>query len=210
MRVLELFSGTGSVGQTIRRIYKKEAVTIVSLDIHPKYNPTLAVDILKWDYTVYPPGHFDLVWASPPCTEYSVAKSTGVRRLTEADRIVKRTLHIIEYFHPKWWFIENPGGGGLLQNRPFMRPLETLKNRCTYCHYGKGFRKSTNIWSNVPNLRLRHCSGTDVCAHKRLYGRHAQTAQQGNSPIAMGSKTSKKSYPIPHKLVRHIITRIVR
>lgn len=207
MRILELFSGTGSVGKVLQSIYKNK-VTIVSLDIHPTYHPTHAVDILKWDYKCYPPGHFDLVWASPPCTEYSVAKSTGTRRLDEADRIVKRTLKIVEYFSPKYWFIENPGGAGLLAKRPFMRRLASLKNPCTYCHYGTTFRKSTNIWSNVPNLQLRHCSGADLCSYKSRHGHHATTAQHGSSGRAKGSKSAKFVYPIPTKLVKHIVANL--
>jgi hypothetical protein len=212
MRVLELFSGTGSVGDIVAKTFGE--VEIVSLDIHPKYNPTHATDILKWDYTaMYPVGYFDMIWASPPCTEYSVAKRVGVRNLKQADAIVKRTLEIIEYLKPEWWFLENPGGGGMLDKRPFMRRYETMKHRCTYCHYGAAFRKPTNIWSNVDNLNLRYCSGNDRCRARRMHGHHAKVAQHSASSYARhehqrGAGSAEKVYPIPPRLVRHIVSQL--
>jgi hypothetical protein len=48
-----------------------------------------------------PPKHLHLyVGLSPPCTEYSVAKTTGTRKLEEANMIVKKTLGAIQYFNP--------------------------------------------------------------------------------------------------------------
>ncbi len=75
MRVLELFCGTSSVGKALRHIYTD--IDIISLDIHHKYNPTHAVDILQWNYRMYPERHFDIIWGSPPCVEYSKAKRKG-------------------------------------------------------------------------------------------------------------------------------------
>ena len=46
---------------------------VVSVDISNKYKPDICVDVLKWDYKVFPEGHFDVVWASPPCEKLSVA-----------------------------------------------------------------------------------------------------------------------------------------
>ena len=57
--------------------------------------------VFLFDYIVFPRGHFDVVWASPPCTEYSCAKTVGIRDLAGADRIVERALEIINYFNPK-------------------------------------------------------------------------------------------------------------
>ena len=44
-----------------------------------------------------------------------------------------RTLEIIDYFKPKFWFIENPDGGKL-KEQPFMRDLPY--HRVSYCMYG--------------------------------------------------------------------------
>ena len=92
MRVLELFSGTGSVGNACKAL----GMDVVSLarDMPADVCP----DIMDWDYTTYKPKGFDVIWASPPCTEDSVAKTTGVEKIEEANRISQRTINIIRYF----------------------------------------------------------------------------------------------------------------
>ena len=72
---------------------------VVSLDIVSKFKPTILCDIRSWDYTTFP-GHFDMVWASPVCTEYSRDAPAA-------------------HFDPLMWVIENPATG-LLKTRPFM------------------------------------------------------------------------------------------
>ena len=93
-RVLELFSGTGSIGRAFERL----GWTVTSLDINPKFEPTHVADILSWNFKLYRPGHFDFVWASPVCTQYSIARTCGPPRdLHAADRLVVRALEVIAY-----------------------------------------------------------------------------------------------------------------
>ena len=57
---------------------------------------------MDWDFRAeFPPGHFHLIAAGPPCTEYSIAKTVGVRNLEWADQLVCRTKEIIEEFNPR-------------------------------------------------------------------------------------------------------------
>ena len=61
MLILEVFSGTGSVG----KVAKELGHEVVSLDMDMKAD--IKTDIVDWDYkSSYQPGHFDVVWASPP------------------------------------------------------------------------------------------------------------------------------------------------
>ena len=101
MKLLELFSGTGSVGNVAKRL----GYEVVSLDLK---NADISCNILEWNYKQYSPKHFDVIWASPPCTEYSIAKTVGVRNLEHANDIVQRTLEIIEYLDHPFYHRESP------------------------------------------------------------------------------------------------------
>ena len=85
----------------------------MSLDIHPASNPTLLVDILNWDYLRLPPGFFDVIWASPPCVEYSLMTwcRKRTRHLRLADKLVAKVLEIIRYFGPQVVVYGKPGNG---------------------------------------------------------------------------------------------------
>jgi site-specific DNA-cytosine methylase len=155
MRLLELFSGTKSVSNAVGDRFTE----VVSLDILSKANPTICADILTWDYTVYPREYFDVIWASPPCTEYSVIRNCNPRcprNLDLADRIVQKTLEIIDYFNPTKFYIENPQTG-LLKDREFMQGLPYYDvDYCQYCNWG--YRKRTRIWTSVLDFKPKLCT----------------------------------------------------
>ena len=65
MRLLELFSGTRSVGKCCDALGWES----ISLDINDTAD--IKCDILKWDYKIYPKDEFDIIWASPPCASFS-------------------------------------------------------------------------------------------------------------------------------------------
>ena len=105
MKLLELFSGTKSIGKA----FEKRGWEVVSLDISNEFYPTIQSDILTWDHTSYPPGYFDCIWGSPSCVHYSRARTRGgPRDLLGADALMQNTLDIIEYFEPQYFGIGNP------------------------------------------------------------------------------------------------------
>ena len=74
MRVLVLCSGTGSIDSA----FERNGWDVVSVDWLAKFAPSLCVDITQWDYkAAFPKDHFQFVWASPACTHFSIARSTG-------------------------------------------------------------------------------------------------------------------------------------
>ena len=166
MKLLELFSGTGSVGRVARDL----GFSVISLDLK---NANINTDILSWDYKQFGVNDFDVIWASPPCTEYSRAKTTGVRKIDYANSIVLKTLEIIDYFKPQWWVIENPQTG-LLKEQPFMTGLKYFD--VDYCKYGMNYRKRTRLWSNIETWTPKALCKRD-CGKVRN-GRHLETAQR--------------------------------
>ena len=94
----------------------------------------------------------DIIWASPPCTEYSRAKTTGVRHIDYANSIVRKTIEIMNYFQPRIFFIENPQTG-LLKEQDFMKDFDYYD--VDYCKYGFEYRKRTRLWTNLKSWKPR-------------------------------------------------------
>ena len=218
-RVLVLYSGTGSVEKTLLETYPNAVA--VSVDVNPTFHATHCCTVRQWmemegGMNAYAPGYFDVIWASPPCTEYNRAKTTGKpvpycinpqqphRDLVTADDNVRAAQEVIQQLKPRYWFIENPVG--LLATRPVMRKLAHLRHTCTYCRYGTQFRKATHIWTNaVLREPLKCCSQTTPCAEMKQFGYHRVTAQRGNSSTATGSGSAEAVYPIPAQLVHELM-----
>ena len=121
--ILELCSGWASISSVLVEDHGWSATT---LDVLPKFTPTIQCDVCKWDYREYYSQHLppDVVWASPPCRTMTVAawgrhrdaqgraKSSEGR---EGDACVQACLEIIAYLkelHPPLvFFVENPAHG---------------------------------------------------------------------------------------------------
>jgi hypothetical protein len=213
MSMLELFCGTKSVSKVAE---KREYKTIYSVDNRKSTKPTWCGDILEFKYKELPfvP---DFLWASPPCTTYSVA--AGGHHRTKADmkgktdtarlhdRILKRVVKMIRYFEKKnpnlKWCFENPRG--LMM---YAKQVEDLqRTRCCYCKYGHKFMKPTDLWSNFP-LTLKMCrnkqkGGAEFCHHERAPGKKNRgTAKKGG---VLGTSSINERYAIPPKLIEAVL-----
>ena len=172
MSVLELFSGTRSVGKVCDEIgFKSVSVDLIMEADHK-------CDIMEFDYKQFPKDFFDVVWASPPCTAYSNLQNCWLNRerngkiftkermeeeRKEADKLVLKTLEIIDYFKPSLWFIENPQTGQL-RNRYFMKDLPYYD--VDYCMYSDwGYKKRTRIWTNKEHFDAKLCDGKGTCGN---------------------------------------------
>ena len=201
MRLLELFSGTGSVG----RVFKGHGWEVISVDLDSKSGATIIGDVSTWDYKVFQPGHFDAIWASPPCTMYSRARTNAKtpRDLEGSDALVRRTLEILEYLKPRRWWMENPATG-LLPKREVVASLPAPVV-VTYCAYGYQYRKATAIWTNAVEWVPRPRCDPKTC-HAMVNGRHVALAQRG-SKMATGQpgRTVSELYSIPATLVEELL-----
>ena len=199
-KLLELFCG----GKSVSKAAAKFGYNVVSVDIVKKFNPTFCCNILDFDFRQYPVGHFKYIHASPPCTEFSWAKTIGVRKTEEATQLVIKTLEIIKHLKPEYWLLENPRG--LLRSQPCMVPLAKYLTEVTYCKYGFKYRKCTDLWTNVPYKPRSKCLKGTFCGDKKCYGVHTQTVQGGVSGVLSQAPTInlKDRYAIPPLLLKDL------
>lgn len=154
---VELFSGSGTVSK-VARACGFETVTV---DIEPRYKPDICIDILNLRRSQLPRS-VAIVWASPPCTAFSLLQShrhftshrTGYRRYyheptDEAGRsalqVLRATGRLIVMMEPQFYFIENPRG--ILRHRPEM-VFVPYRKTVRYSDYGMEYEKPTDIFTN--------------------------------------------------------------
>lgn len=202
MKLLELFCGTKS----ITKVFKSYGVDTFTLDFQEQFDPDICDDILNITARDILDrfGKPDAIWASPPCTAFSVASIghhwTGGKQAyipkTEfaklSKEIVIRTISLIKELNPTYWFIENPRG--VLRKMPFMQEL--TRHTVTYCQYGDTRMKPTDIWTNHPNPKFKPmCHNGDSCHISAPRG--AMTGTQGLSG-------ARDRSVIPPELCEHI------
>lgn len=207
-KLLDLFAGTGSVTKMAQKLrYDVKSLDINQLKEAPKV--TFIMDILNFrpHLDLGPNWIPDIIWASPPCTEYSKAKTTGTRDIEGANRLVLKTLKIISWATQKnsklVWIIENPQTGHL-KKQVFMQNLPFVD--ADYCAYGFPYRKRTRFWTNR-KVELQLCPGRDVCPFIQPGTRiHKHSIGNGRNNYNKGKQfLIREKCQIPEKIVEKLI-----
>lgn len=185
MKVLELFAGSRSIG----KIAEGLGMEVFSSDLIEFEGIHYPVSILDFDVTKVP-FRPDIIWASPPCTGFSVAaighhwsggKGAYIPKTETAKlgiELVKKTLEIINYFQPTFWFMENPRG--VLRKLDVVKGLN--KQSVTYCQYGDERMKPTDIWTNsIMWLPKPMCKNGDPCHVAAPRGSRTGTQGRANA-----------------------------
>ena len=205
--LLELFCGTKSIG----KVFDENGWDVVSVDMLSKFEPTICknvLDLTPEDIMDKLPAHakqITLIWASPPCTQYSKMRTQGAPRdLDGSDKIVQQVLNLVKYFNVPF-FMENPQTG-LLKSRDVVKgiPYRTID----YCQYADDtfpgrYRKRTAIWTNTDWTPARALCNPKTC-HFCTNGKHDHACQQRNKPGQMKS-TTKQLYKIPPALPQELL-----
>jgi hypothetical protein len=176
---------------------------VESLDVEARCNPSILIDIRAWKpLEKFKPGHFDLIWCSIPCPEYSRTKNGRLRNLSEANAVGLAAVKAMFSLEPSFWIIENPTG--LLREQPYMQPLKRFLKSTTYCKFDDfEYRGETDIWTNVP-VALPHCRLVP-CDQKKRTGRHAGTKQRGPSRNGTPGNKLEVLHRVPSGLIQAIL-----
>lgn len=200
MKTVELFSGSKSFS----KVATKLGHSTFTVDNISNYNPDLCISISELKIGDLPK-EIDVLWASPPCTTFSVAsmakhwnydKTPKTESAKAGLLLVKKTLEIIKELKPKYWFIENPRG--LLRKFDIMKPLH--RKTVTYCRYGDTRMKPTDIWTNLESWNPR-----ELCKNGN---KDHISAPRGSKTGTQGLKGSYERSQIPEELFIEIFNQL--
>jgi len=206
MKVLELFAGSRSFSKVAEEMGMK---TFTS-DNKPFDKIDYVVDILDFDINKIP-FKPDIIWASPPCTYFSVASighhwnkdhTPKTEQAILGVKIVQKTLDIIDMCQPKYFFIENPRGK--------LRKLDVVKEipRATvcYCKYKEDRMKPTDIWNNhlADWFNPKGWKPREMCFNGNKNCHH-QSAPRGSQTGTQGLKGNYLRSIVPYELCKEIL-----
>jgi len=205
MKILELFAGSRSFS----KVAEEMGHETFAVDINDFENIDYVTDILDFDPSKIP-FKPDVIWASPPCTYFSVASigkhwnkdhTPKTEQAKLGVRVVKKTIEIIEMFQPDYFFVENPRGK--------LRKLGLFdgiaeRTTVTYCQYGDTRMKPTDIWTNnLKNVFNPNgwnskpiCKNGDSC--------HV-SAPRGSQTGTQGLKGNYNRSKVPYQLCKEIL-----
>lgn len=198
MKTLELCSGSGSFSKVARRM----GYETVTVDTQRKFKPDICCDIRYLDPTKFV-NQIDILWMSPPCTEFSLSKSTQDRNFDKGLELVNRCIELMDIIKPKWFVFENPVG--------FLNKLKVLngfpQHKISYCKYGFDYRKNTHIWTNIPFEPLFcHHDCQSTLSHEGMRNYHKVIISGKNQTLKPGQTRANSNYAtVPPRLIETLI-----
>jgi hypothetical protein len=158
---LDLFSGLGGFSSAFR---ESEDWDVVEVDIEERFDPDICANILDLRHDDLPDA--DVVLASPPCKDFSIAASRYEKIVDgepktdsakESVLLVYHTLGLIKAISSDYWFLENPRG--------YLRQfIGEPTGWVAYCQYGRDHMKPTELWGEHPqSFNYRHCQPENDC-----------------------------------------------
>jgi len=206
--IFDFFSGTGSS----TKAFEDAGHTVISFELDDHFTATENVDVLtlQAEALIAKYGQPDFVWASPPCTTFSVASirhywtyEDGVakpknEKTLHGLKVVEHTVQLIKDLKPRLgWLMENPRG--MLRKQSVVQGLP--RRTITYCAYGADNQKPTDLWGVVPNWVSRSMCKPGMSCHNSAK-RGSDTGTQGMG--GGGKHGAKKRSMIPYDLGEEI------
>ena len=202
MLIFDFFAGTGSSTQA----FEDAGHTVIKVELD-EYFDAHERDImnLSSEYLLAKYGQPDFIWASPPCTAFSIAavghhwnkdRTPKTEAASFNQLLVAKTLQLINELKPKAWLMENPRG--MLRKLPVVEGLN--RRTITYCQYGDTRMKPTDLWGNLDWSPRAMCKNGDPCH---------EAAPRGSRTGTQGLKGAKDRSRVPYELSQEIATRLL-
>ncbi len=205
-KLLELFAGSRSIGNAAESL----GYDVFSSDVNDFDKIDYVIDILNFDIKKVP-FKPDVIWASPPCTYFSVASigkhwnkdhTPKSKNALLGVEFVQKTIDIIKELKPKFWYIENPRGK--------LRKLQVVKGlprtTITYCSYEDNRMKPTDIWSNniFDMFNEKGWKPKPMCYNGNIKCHH-EAAPRGSITGTQGLKGNYNRSKVPEQLCLDIL-----
>lgn len=152
--ILDLFSGLGGASEAFERCPDWFVTRVDDFPLVQHIPNTICVNLLN-DFEVqdFVTNHHlfpKVIWASPPCTDFSTAynapkskKARGEKGYDKWEpdfRLLKITLELIKHYKPTFWIIENVKGA-IKDFEPYLGPPTQIIG-------------SQVLWGNFPFIQM--------------------------------------------------------
>ena len=214
MKVLELFAGSRSFSKVAEDLGHESYCT--DIQSFEKIDQVCSIFDFDVEKMLLEYGRPNIIWASPPCTTFSIASvshhwirqgDTLTPKSKDAEigiKIVEKTIEIIKTIQPKYFYIENPRG--MLRKMCIMSDTYFMRNTVWYCQYFDGIginrAKPTDIWTNnltwIPRPQCKN--GNPNCDHV--------AAPRGSRTGTQGLKNNYERSKVPQELCKEILKKI--
>jgi hypothetical protein len=209
--IYDFFAGTGSA----TKAFEEAGHTVIKVELDDYFDADER-DILQLtaQNLIEKYGHPDFIWASPPCTTFSVASirhywsHVNGKAVPKNDKtlhgiaVVAHTVKLIQELNPALgWLMENPRG--MLRKQDVVKGLN--RRTVTYCQYGDFRMKPTDLWGDVPGWHPREACKAGMTCHNSAK-RGSDTGTQGIG--GGGKRGSMLRSMIPYELGKEILDAI--
>ena len=198
MIIYDFFAGTRSATQA----FKDAGHTVITIEIDTTFEANER-DILELNAAdmIARYGQPDFIWASPPCTTFSVASigrywnpdyTPKNDKASDGMKLVEHTVRLITDLNPRYWVIENPRG--------MLRKLNLVpgnRKTVTYCQYGDTRMKPTDLWTNIEQWQPKPLCKPKAACH--------EAAPRGSRTGTQGLKGAKVRSMIPYALGQELM-----
>jgi site-specific DNA-cytosine methylase len=181
LNVLELFCGRGGWSKPfLNNGHKCTGIDIKNFGYPGKF---IQADLMDYE----PQDKFDVIFASPPCSEFSEVKRNCGHPYDERQGLdlVYRAFYLIKKLKPRWFILENVKGLAEFIGEPNQK-----------IRYGKS-RKYAYLWTNIGNLGFFDYDFSDYKRDKLYHGKMSgweacKTGVRGEIPKTLANEIFKK------------------